>query len=283
MGDDWCRMDVVGDRDELIRLINEEAQAIQRIGRGLLADLHPLLENMAESDQEREIAYQQWDEIGETLYKLIVIEEWDENAATPSIHRMSSIGRSYIFPGEWRIEAYRSFLPEEVPGMLEKWQGYVKDVKAGAYQAYHFEWYLYATSSGMRRYWTYLQDRAELAQERENAWAMRLKETSLLDRIKDFSVMSPVYPVPAWDEWKEKSGSVHYEEDERYIQLQDAISHYLTLQREWNSQVPSSKKQMYEPRTFEGYLDRANWNYQGSLFDWLAQCVKDGKGLYLWV
>jgi hypothetical protein len=282
MGDDWCRMHIVGNaRNELVRLIHEGAQAFQRWGAGLSDDLHPLLQNQAESDGERESARRQWLAANEALNRLVEVESHNENTAVPSCHRMSPIGRNDVFPAEWRIEAYRAYLPEEVLDKLKQWQGYISDVKAGAYRGYLFEWYLYATSTGVYDFCTTLRCAAEEARERDNNWAMRLKSTAVIDRIEDSSLKPPVYPAPRWVEWKDRGGHVRHEQDERYAQLEDTITRLLTLQREWNRQVPSNQKLTFKLRTFETYLNQAHWDHLDSLFNWLTQCMRDGMGLYL--
>jgi hypothetical protein len=284
MGDDWCRMRTTGcERDQLIRLINEEAQAFQRWGLGFMSDLYPLLENQAESEHELELVRQQWLVAREVLNQHVEIEEYDRDSVVPNCHRMSPIGRNGIFPGEWRIDAYRAFLPEEVPDRLKQWQGYINDVRAGAYRGYLFEWYLYATSARVHDLYTTLLYAAESVIERDNVWVVRLKATTVIDQIKDPSLKPKVYPTPHWAEWKDDTGHVHYEQDERHIQLQATIAQLLTLQREWNRQVPSNQKIAFKPQTFEGFLDQARWDQLDSLFNWLGRCVRDSVGLYLWV
>ena len=281
MGDDWCRMRVIGSEVELFCLVEEESEAFRAWAEGFPSDLHPYLFEKATSRHMQAAAKQRWLIINAQIQEHIVIEEYDGQTPVSSCHRMIPIGRNDVFPAEMRIQAYRTFLPKEIPEKLQQWKDYIYKVKSGAYRAYLCEWYLYTESIEADKFCRTVLKAAEEVMKRDNAWAVRLKSTSLLNRIHESLLSSKLYQAPRWSDWCDVPDQTTDKKDPRFAELQNYVSQLLIVQREWNRVVPSNRKLTYYPRTYEAYLDQANSDFLNSLFDWLNQCAKDGMGLYL--
>lgn len=58
-------------------------------------------------------------------------------------HRVGAVGAWEILPVEWRLDAYRTILPDELPGQLKKWMDYRTAVIDGSFRGYLEETLLY--------------------------------------------------------------------------------------------------------------------------------------------
>lgn len=289
MGTYWYRMIPKPEYLSEIRYwIGVQAEAIREYAGLFADDLQPYHGYVYNPDQDNPALLrceQAWRKLGEMVHVPGLSEDFvgDIRLESKSVGWM---GKYSIFPAEWRVAAYRSYLPEEVPVILHQWREYIYSVRNGGYRPYLLNWYLYYTSCQTHDFWFGLKDVMKDAEGRTNAWAVRLFETDIPDKIRNLPE-PPLYSAPTWVDWADDAGVIDYETHARYVELMEHRKTLHELRVAWNRYVPSKKKlptsyPPYADRSFEGYLGQANDSSLDQLFAWLEQCVVDGVGLFIW-
>lgn len=291
MGQDWCYMDVA--TSDTVRL----KKLVQRQAKKYLINEH-----FPESFQPFLNLYRQWNHVEirdldaqkirqeyvqtsielESLLDIPALKSDLPISEPNSTFRIGAISGIDIFPAEWRIECYRTYLPDEVPPQLEIWKHYLDAVRRGEYRAYLMQWYLYDEYRNLIEFWQEMRRIVELMAERSNAWVMRLKSTSLIDDIQSLPE-PPTFPVPKWNEWKDITDEPDQHAEIAYKKLLELISVFHSLRKQWNSQVPKTWKMSTNIQpTFDEFLAIKDHPFPDQLFEWIEVGIKNGKGLYLW-
>jgi hypothetical protein len=278
MGDDWCRMRLkpTADPQVLLGLIESQAHAFQEYGQGLVPDLAPF------TPDHDERALRRYAETVEAIDEQVVIDE----GASPGCMSMSIIGRNPIFPYLWRIEAYRTFLPEQVPAALKKWKIYIEAVRAGQYTAYLLDWHLYAQSRRAFDFWSELHHTAQQLLAGEN-WTSYLKSDEVPRLVLQFPSFS-TYPPPVFDDTK-GTQTVDWQHDDRYLELLATYKRLHELRHAWNHNAKRQDLKFQRgdypfwtgEEHFDQFIGEAYHHQIDDLFDWLQSCIDDGEGLYL--
>lgn len=185
--------------------------------------------------------------------------------------RIAAIGLNQILPAEWRLAAYRSFLPEELPGRLRQWESYISEVRRGGHRDYLYAWYCYATTRQLEGEWQLLRERATAARDRGNAWAVKPALVEVREQI--LAMPLPVRsPPPYWDAGRVVAVSPREDGARR-----------LAVAREWNRRVPSGQKvRVSQVPDFGRQLEEDLSNpWFTECLDWLRVSADDGYGLLL--
>nr|BFE32282.1 hypothetical protein GCM10010200_045330 [Actinomadura rugatobispora] len=175
-----------------------------------------------------------------------------------------------VFPAEWRLAAYRSYLPDELPGALEVWLAHLERVRAGGHRDYLEAWYRYATSRDLSLEWAALREQALEARGRANAWAGRAELVEARERIISVPVPT-VSPVPFWE-----GGPVE-------AAASPDFAGAVALAREWNYRVPRKQRvHVTQPAGFEEWLGEALASESlADLLGWLRRSCDAEFGLFL--
>ena len=286
MSDEWCRMRLkpTTSKQTLLELIEIQAQAFQEYGKGFVDDLQPFNSAKADNDEAKQCAVKRYGEASKSIYDQVTID--DDTEEYRGCFVMSIIGRNTIFPYMWRIEAYRSFLPEQVPGALEKWKTYIEAVRAGRYTTYLLEWHLYVNSHRAFDFWQELQFLAQRVIAQDD-WAHYLKSDAVPKEILQFPAPSK-YPPPIIDNVR-SAQTADWQHDERYIQLLDIYKRLNDLRHAWNRNAKKKGIKAHRggypiwdnEENFDNFIKEAHGSQIDDLFAWLQRCVDDGVGLYL--
>ena len=184
--------------------------------------------------------------------------------------RVAALQLNPAFPAEWRLAAYRSFLPAELPAVVRSWRAHLDRVRQGAHRPYLYAWYRYATTRRLAAEWETLRERAATARERANAWAVRPALIDVRDRI--LATAPPaVAPAPRW--------GVPPPADRVVTDVGAAKA----LAKEWDAQVPEGQKvRMTRVPSYEEFLTAALGDpYTADLLAWMERAAADGQGLLL--
>ncbi|KAB2863021.1 MAG: hypothetical protein F9K46_06325 [Anaerolineae bacterium] len=276
MGDYYYRMRLAtNDIAEVKRLMHEQAYALRQSGQ-LGSWLNQLFNpDYPETQLERDAAWERFGNISLQLEELLEFEPYYDNASNTI---WPLVGSYDIFPPEWRLNAYRSFAPDEIEPQLTQWISYLEEVRQGQHRAYLLRWFIFVSGETLVEYWEYLQAGLKSVLERDNVWVRRLKESGLSERI--LAAPKPRnHPAPIWAEWQD-SASTRAENDQLFSAFQKEQADFMKLFKEWNYIVPSKKQYRYYPRPFEELLATANAILADNFVVKMKKCVADGVGLY---
>lgn len=254
MGVDWIRMrPLPGTSPTLLAmLVQEQAAAFAAAG-------HWFADEFDHIDAEA----------GPASCELVHHVEVDSG---PDNHRrVSGFVLNPVFPAEWRLVAYRSHLPEELPGRLHLWRSHLGRIRRGAHRDYLHAWYCYVITREIASQWQVLREHAAAARERTNAWATRPAFVPVREQILDL----PLPAVPAAPHWGTAVPAATAPPEHG-----DAMAEFA---REWNSRVPSSQKvRIPRPPGFAEFVKTALEDPAlADCLDWMDRTAQDGCGLLL--
>lgn len=286
MGSDWCRMWLKTDNlDEIIKAVHMDSQA-RAIHRKTYEHVNPFAHH---DGKATEVALEHLKFTSDVLLKHLDVEVLREtylpNQTTgkskPAI-RASTFTQNHVFPSEWREQARRTFLPDELPKYVEQWNNHLREIRQGYHIGYLLDWYLSEQSYLLLNIWMQLTRAASEAHERTNSWALHLKETDILERILDEKVKPDTFAQPQWKSAELHKTNVDYGADDRYVYVQMKTNELKTLIREWNRRVPSNQKVQLHRYDFEEFLSWAESGDLDELMDWLQHCTTLKAGMYYW-
>ncbi|MFF5261869.1 hypothetical protein ACFY4C_23270 [Actinomadura viridis] len=192
-----------------------------------------------------------------------------------NVRRVMLVTLNPALPAEWRLAAYRSHLPDELPGLLDGWRSHLDRVRDGAHRPYLRAWYRYATSRRLAQEWSELRARALAARDRTNAWATRPELVEVRERI--LAVPVPVVsPVPHW-------GADPPSPPDPPAPDPPGRGAAVALARAWNHRVPRGQRvYVTRPPGFGAYLDEALGSPDlADVLDWMDRARVEGYGLFL--
>lgn len=277
MGDDWCAMRVPKGKEALARNLIETRFQIEKHQRRFRSDLAPYF-------LEDGVQIEVLEDPSIALAKVCELGVYSEEEAT-DCHRMSPIGRSEIYPPEWCIAAYRSFLSDEVPAQVKQWKGYIQEVEAGSHRGYLLELYLYYEGLKLLDFHKWLADESNASRAKTNAWAERLRLTGIHEEIDSLTIPeNAIGAPPRWVDWEKSNDTdIDFTTKPGYIALRETTDKLQQVKRDYNRRVPSNQKLDYYPETFDEFLSlRLDYWLLKSLFNWLEERIEAGEGLYLW-
>src|SRR5262245_48569098 len=146
MGTYWYRMRLKADVDtsEAAALIEIENTSFYEGNRiSAWYDPEPAVHRGVSVEPSPEEQRRKWEamsrytEVSALLKAMMDIYDDDAPPADfPVWHSVRAITDNELFPMEWHLQAYRSFLPDQLPAQFELWQGVVNAVREGAYSGY---------------------------------------------------------------------------------------------------------------------------------------------------
>jgi hypothetical protein len=183
--------------------------------------------------------------------------------------RVGSFSCIEVIPAEWRRAAYRSYLPGEVPVLLEKWTRHIEEVRRGEHRPYLAAWHAYLTSRALNSEWERIYDYALSVCEQTNAWMRKPGVAEASERVLALPVPEVSTP-PRWDEELPLIPSVDW-------------AAYADAAKEWNAAVRNRARGLRLPiLTLDEFvaaqLEAEHLDY---CFGWLGKAARDGYGLLL--
>lgn len=188
--------------------------------------------------------------------------------------RVKALILNTAVPPEWRLEAFRSHLPHEVPRLVERVRGHLAEVAAGRHREFFRAWHTFRVAREAVRMWGALRERAQASAGRTNAWARSEELAMVRERIE--AVPTPVIPrAPLW------GAPLPALEGERAAAVAAPL---LELVREWNRRVPVAQRiWTLMPPPFETELAEAvSDDWLAGLLEWMEQAAERECGLALW-
>ncbi|GAB3980274.1 hypothetical protein GCM10029978_077890 [Actinoallomurus acanthiterrae] len=186
--------------------------------------------------------------------------------------RVGSFVYSPVLPAEWRLAAFRSFLPGELADHLRRWRTHLDEVRGGAHRGHLRAWYRYDVTSRYAQAWSLLRELAEDARERTNRWALDPELRTVREEI--LAIPAPIVPpAPRWDSEHSLVPPAHGDDEPVPVALAKA----------WNYRVPRKHRVWLPgPWTFEKYVQEAVEDPDlHDILDWMSQGVDEGCGLLL--
>ncbi|MCP2336207.1 hypothetical protein [Actinomadura rupiterrae] len=185
-------------------------------------------------------------------------------------HRVNPVVLHPLLPAEWRLDAYRGFLPAQAAIAVRSWRAHLDEVRAGQHDDYLRAWHSYRTRWEFAGDWSELRERAAAARSRTNAWALRPALVETREQI----LATPVPAVPAAPLW----GAL----PPVPVSL-DGLPPLLELAKAWNAAVPGSqKRRVTKPMTFEEFVQRGlDDQWFAECLNWMQQSAAEGYMLLL--
>ncbi|MFD0850878.1 hypothetical protein ACFQ07_01415 [Actinomadura adrarensis] len=174
-----------------------------------------------------------------------------------------------VIPAEWRRAAYRSFLPDEVPVLLDRWTRHIEEVRRGGHRPYLAAWHAYLMSRALNSGWERIYGSALSVCEQTNAWMRKPGVGEASERVL-------ALPVP------EVSAPPRWDEELPLIPFVDWAA-YADAARVWDAAVRNRARGLGVPiLTLDEFvaaqLEPEQLDY---CFGWLGKAARGGYGLWL--
>lgn len=198
-------------------------------------------------------------------------------------HRVTVIGNNVTFPVEWRMDAFRTIPPWELPDMVDKWKTHWNQVIEGKHRGYLFEWFLYELLLKLRNTHIDLIDLTRAIETEDANWTKSEQLADVRDQV--YSLLVPdLLPPPIWSNWQNKSDySVQHFSDPRYLNLTTQFEIFEEVHEKWNRFGRSRTQRLSTYLEFDwlkyeqGIVDN-EWPQE--FFDWVQPYIDRGFGLY---
>jgi hypothetical protein len=274
MGIDWfpCRVEPGISREEIDRLVQIEARMFLAADGRLTEELQRLVKFTEHEREEIERAYQEAGRLdGRLLFK-------------HCSHRVYVITYEELFPLEWRLNAYRTILPWELPRQVEAWQAYREQVARGSHRAYLLRLLLYLRSCALAFYFqeslVYAADRSLAA---TSSWAKQPEFCAVRNRVLN-SPCPEILPPPVWRDLADQPLRRPPDQDEQFQELSYAYDRVAELAKTWNATVQRGNRRVDLPPSFPDLEDwitkRLSDDWYTRFLGWLDPWLRGGYGLY---
>lgn len=286
MGQDWVQARLLPGAPlaEVARLVREQAKASFDL-RGSW-ESHSDFKDEAPPLDDAD-ANQRFVECFHGLLQFVEPNDRPEGDGPREVRRTYAVTRNRVFPPEWRTEAMRSFLPDDLRDHLKMWRAYVDEVRRGLHRGYLRELLIHEKSLHVVSYWRELQVLATRARDRTNHWARKPAVIDVRERILA-TPEPPIHPAPVWTVWRERPEAFGPGTIGVYAAL-EASGPFAALFREWNYAVASNNRR--SPHIWRTPRDQDSLEWQiaecldssvDETFEWLEPACADGMLLYFY-
>jgi hypothetical protein len=286
MGQDWVRAKLRDgiSYDELALKVREQKQATLELA-WYWEGIYEFREEIPQRDFSE--AFQRLGAAHEAIVTFVCDEDRPEGDGPRELRRTYNITRNRIIPPEWRVEAMRSFLPDELREHLSKWREYVNRLRGGEHRGYLRELLTHYLSTYVVDYWRELQSLAQRARERTNLWAQNSELIEIREQILALPEPS-FHPAPVWSVWESKPHCV----DKATIAIYDTLEKrgpFARLLRRWNYFAPTNNR--IKPHIWDSPRDHdpLEWKIgecagadMDEFFAWIEPACAKGMLLYFW-
>ena len=194
--------------------------------------------------------------------------------------RVAAIARWWFVPPQWRCQAYRTILPEELPAQIATWQDWFSELRRGEMRRYLAQLYLHEITMTRFGAWCGLREGAILVRSLTNTWTRRPHLLQLLSEIDALPepVIAP-WPIviPSFGEEQSIDEPLRSE-----ISRADADAEsLLKLVRRWNRNVKSGQTGQWELQPFQAFIEQLHNPWIDEFFEWVNRWSSRGYGLFL--
>jgi hypothetical protein len=271
MGVDWIpfRIEPGVSREEITRLATDEARRFRASRDWIDFDLHSLVDDsdLPPAPPPREDA-----SIG-PLGDLLLFKS--------TSHRVNVITGDDLFPLEWRLDAYRTILPWELPEQLERWRTYREEVARGKHRGYLLDLLNYVRRRALADFFReQLTGMIQLSAGSTSHWATQPALVVLREKL--ITCSPPVVPTPpAWSQRLE-----HEPNTDCLDRLLAEFARVKGFVQAWNDTVKRGNRKISfwpdDPALgLEAWVaEHLGIPWFGSFFAWVKPWVERGYGLY---
>lgn len=198
-------------------------------------------------------------------------------------HRVNVIGNNRIFPAEWRIDAYRTIAPWELPDLVAKWKKHSAEIQNGKHRAYLFEWFLYESTVSLIEGYKELISLATSTESEDAKWTKNPNLIQVREEIKT-TVVPETLDAPVWEDWKHRPDeSCEFESDFRNLDLLAKYEQLEDINGRWNQfgrhrMQPLSSYLNFDWTSSDYSKHSQDWLQE--FFGWVDPLVRQGYGLY---
>lgn len=295
MGIDYSRCSIRpgADRQRLNSLIKQQSVAFQSVSRwqGLSQACSDF--DDVEGWLMEQLHSETYTIASKALRELLILPEWDEvqGCATdipdlsPCMH-VYPITHNPIIPPLWRMQAYRTILPDQLSAQLSEWKEWTAQVAAGQHTDYVRRLHMFHDSDFARYHWGYLRGQA--------CWYSDKVGDAHFREIRQKILLLPepaVWPVPVDPNtraWYESDAVDATKDEQAHSKMLTEIRTLVELTIAWNrhfkeecrvpeygyegdyySSLETFKKSTIENGWFQEFLQ------------WTERCIEHGFGFYL--
>ncbi|MCA9077648.1 MAG: hypothetical protein KDA93_21660 [Planctomycetaceae bacterium] len=198
-------------------------------------------------------------------------------------HRVSTFTFSPVFPAEWRVHAYRTILPRQLPDLVDQWSEHLHLAADGRYRRYLFEWYVYETRVQLVSIWANLHEAVRETQDLDFPWTQKSEFRETRESVLAADSCQLV-TLPRWSDYRDVEEPASPETDERYRDLLAEYERLIRLIRRWNKdskrpiQFPSEWMDVAWDDWLHATLDLSE---PFEFLKWATRWSSGGYGLYI--
>lgn len=289
MGVDWARASLPPNADIglLLDLVERQAVAFQSVWgwtSHACSDLDPVGHAL-----RKRLHFAAYRAASDSLSGLLVFPEWDDarncSSDDPELSpywRVHPITYNPIYPPLWRLQAYRTWLPDPLRRQVRQWKQWAEQAARGEHDDYLRDLHLYETSDKMHYHWSYLRGNATASLGEGGDWASRQSLAEVRDgilRLPEPTIFNA--RIDPTDEGSDGPDRL----DARRQGLFDDLAVVIDLTRAWNATVPEPWKVPdyagdYH-RTLDAFKEMARDPWLLDFLQWAEACAERGFALYL--
>jgi len=219
-------------------------------------------------------------EASQALRDLLEFGSWNGDPRFVESFRVAAIARWWFVPPQWRCQAYRTILPDELPAQLGAWHNWFSELRRGGMRRYLAQLYLHEITMTLFGAWSALREGSVLVRSLTNTWTRRPHLLQLLSEID-------ALPAPVISPWPivipSFSGEQSLDELLRSeIARTDADAESMLKRvRRWNRNVKAGQTGQGELRPFQSFLEQLHDPWIDEFFEWANRWSSQGYGLYL--
>jgi hypothetical protein len=240
------------------------------------------------SDQERSQAAQEYLSTSSAMIPFLsFVGQGKKVESKPIAH----IAYNDTFPPEWREEAKSTLLPQVLPALLRKWEGYAQDLRMGYYEDYIHRLYMFEDYNllgrgyqGWHQLLVKFLEISDAAMENPAEWAQTEAARRTLEEIKADPVLplQPELPVFSADLRDMDMRAATRTAFDGYKKELERLVHQIIA---WNRCAPEAEKLRIpsfipvQVRMRQRLMASREWLHP--FLEWCRQVVDEGCGLFL--
>lgn len=198
-------------------------------------------------------------------------------------HRVTVICNNPIFPAEWRVNAYRTFAPWELPDVVAQWKSHCREIRNDKHRAYLFEWFLYESTVELVEGYEQLKDLADSSEAEDAKWTQNPELQKVRREIQAIGVPK-LLPPPVWEHWSQQADDQpDVENDTRKSEMLDQLQTLESLNSRWNRLGRKRMQPLSSYLSFDWQeRDYSKWSqdWLQEFFAWVDPLIQQGYGLY---
>jgi len=223
--------------------------------------------------------YEEYRAASEELRSLIDFGMCEEDPEYVESFRVAPMA-SGVFPPQWRMTAYRTILPDQLPAQLRVWESWLNTVRQGRLRRYLLEVYLYETTMELSWAWEELREMADYVNTLTNTWTRRPHCIAVREEIAQLP-RPAVFGAPIRVPEDNLDQDPTEEQLATLKEVEEEAVHCRRLARRWHRNTKNCACGHYSLHDFAEYLEFAHDPHLDELFVWARKWESRGYGLYL--